>query len=61
MKTKIVFKRAIITILVAVLAFTMIIPFLWMLSASFKINAEVMELPIKWIPRTFTIENYKKV
>ena len=61
MKKKIMAQRVIITLLIGALAFTMIIPFLWMLSASFKINAEVMELPIKWIPRTFTIENYKKV
>lgn len=61
MKKKMMTQRVIITLLVGALAFTMIVPFLWMLSASFKINAEVMELPIKWIPRTFTIENYKKV
>ncbi len=53
--------KILITIIVAIVGFTMIIPFLWMLSASFKISAEVMELPIRWIPKHFTLNNYKAV
>jgi multiple sugar transport system permease protein len=53
--------KILITIIVAIVGFTMIIPFLWMLSASFKISAEVMELPIRWIPKHFTPNNYKAV
>lgn len=54
-------KRILITLVVAAVGFTMIVPFLWMLSASFKISSEVTELPIRWIPRTFTLDNYKNV
>ncbi|MCR2803423.1 carbohydrate ABC transporter permease [Paenibacillus soyae] len=39
-----------------------LMPFLWMLSASFKIEAEVFAYPIKWIPSQWhVIENYKEV
>ncbi len=39
----------------------MVIPFVWMISASFKTQADVMAIPIKWIPEYFYIDNYKKV
>jgi multiple sugar transport system permease protein len=51
----------IITILVSLFAFTMIIPFIWMLSASMKIGVDVIKLPIKWIPEYFYPDNYKQV
>jgi len=43
------------------IAFTMIIPFLWMLSASMKISADVIKLPIKWVPDYFYPDNYQVV
>ena len=39
----------------------MILPFVWMLSASFKLQRDVMRIPIKWIPDYFYIENYRRV
>lgn len=39
----------------------MISPFLWMISASLKNELEVFAFPIKWIPKEFKWENYKKV
>ena len=42
-------------------ALIMMIPFLWMLSASFKENAEIFTRPITWIPKVFRIINYEKV
>lgn len=48
----------IIAILVAVI---MIIPFLWMLSASFKLKNEIFSVPIQWIPKTFHMDNYDEV
>jgi multiple sugar transport system permease protein len=39
----------------------MIVPFLWMLSASMKIGADVIKLPIDWIPDYFYPDNYKQV
>jgi multiple sugar transport system permease protein len=42
-------------------AFVMVVPFVWMLSASFKSNTEVFEYPVQWIPRVFRQDNYIRV
>ncbi len=39
----------------------MIVPFLWMLSASFKLKNEIFSVPIRWIPETFHLDNYDEV
>lgn len=39
-------------------AFTMILPFAWMLSSSFKDDLDVFEYPIRWIPEVLKVENY---
>jgi ABC-type glycerol-3-phosphate transport system permease component len=36
-------------------------PFLWMISTSFKRPEHVMTQEIEWIPRVFTLDNYTKV
>lgn len=41
--------------------FTMVVPFVWMVSASFKLNTEIFEYPIHWIPKIFHMDNYDKV
>jgi multiple sugar transport system permease protein len=43
----------------AAIALTMVIPFVWMVSTSFKIEMEVFDFPIRWIPKTFNPNNYK--
>ena len=53
--------RILVTAVLAVAGFTMIVPFLWMLSASMKRPIDVMELPIRWIPKDFYPDNYLKV
>lgn len=53
--------RVIMTLILALIALCMITPFLWMLSASMKRSADVMELPIKWIPDYFYPKNYIEV
>ena len=53
--------RVIMTLLIIGLTAMMVIPFVWMLSASFKTEADVMKIPIDWIPHYFYIDNYKKV
>lgn len=55
------YLKVIITIIIGFFSVTMIVPFIWMLSASMKISLDVMELPIKWIPDYFYIDNYLKV
>ena len=54
-------SKLIWTTLMGLIAFTMIIPFLWMLSASMKISADVIKLPIDWIPDYFYPDNYKVI
>lgn len=60
-KCKEMFLRVLWTVLMGMLAFSMIVPFLWMISASMKVSADVMELPIKWIPDYFYPDAYLKV
>jgi ABC-type sugar transport system, permease component len=60
-KSRKLLARIIVTAVVGVLAVTMIVPFLWMLSASMKLPLDVMKLPIKWIPNYFYTDNFKTV
>ena len=50
-----------IMLLLTVFAFFMILPFLWMLSASFKTQRTAMVFPIQWIPQEWHWENYLTV
>ncbi len=60
-KTQKLLARILITAIVGVFALTMIVPFLWMISASMKHPLDVMKLPIEWIPKYFYIDNFKMV
>lgn len=37
------------------------LPFIWMLSASLKLESEVFSVPIQWIPNTLHWDNYLKI
>ena len=50
-------KAALYVVLIAVALFTLI-PFVWMISSSLKLDREVFAYPMKWIPETFRWENY---
>ena len=52
--------RVLITIVIILVTLVMI-PFVWMISASFKTEADVMKIPIEWIPKYFYPDNYKRV
>ncbi|WP_020618019.1 carbohydrate ABC transporter permease [Paenibacillus daejeonensis] len=54
--------RVLVTLLMGAAGILFILPFLWMLSASFKPELDVMTYPIKWIPERWNaIENYTQV
>ena len=53
-------KALIYIILTALAAFTLI-PFVWMISSSLKLDREVFSYPMKWIPETFRWENYSLI
>jgi multiple sugar transport system permease protein len=56
------FDRVIIKLLMGAAGIFFILPFLWMLSASFKPELDVMTYPIQWIPKTWNaVENYREV
>ena len=55
-------QRVIIVFLKYVVIITssaiMVLPFLWMLSSSFKDNLDVFNFPIQWIPNPIIFDNY---
>lgn len=56
------FSRAVITVIMLVIGILFLLPFLWMIVTSFKIETDVFTYPIQWIPKHWhAIENYKKV
>lgn len=57
---RIIFKT-ISYIVVTAGAFTMLLPFFWMLSTSFKPERGVFQMPPQWIPQPFTTEHYEEV
>lgn len=42
-------------------AIWMLLPLVWMTSATFKPMAEIIQVPPTWIPKHFTLENIKEV
>ncbi len=60
-KKKIKVSTIILFLIALAVAFTMIVPFVWMLSASFKLKSEIFSVPIKWIPETFHMDNYQTI
>jgi multiple sugar transport system permease protein len=48
-------------VVVSVLAVTVILPFVWMISTSFKPLNQVFVYPPRWIPQTWVFENYLEV
>jgi multiple sugar transport system permease protein len=55
-------SRIIVTLLMSATGIMFVMPFLWMLSASFKPELDVLAYPIQWIPKNWNIvENYREV
>lgn len=54
-------KQFFLYILLALLAFLMLIPFVWMLSSSLKLNKDVFIFPMQWIPKNPKWSNYVKI
>lgn len=50
--------KVVIYLLLIVIAFLMLIPFVWMISASFKMNKDVFTFPVQWIPANPRPQNY---
>jgi len=54
-------QKTILTVIMLILSLISVMPFFWMLSASFKPTADVFEFPIRWIPKVATFDNYVTV
>ena len=52
--------RVLLTLAVLVVGATMILPFVWTLSASFKREPDVFAFPIQWIPKVITLQPYRQ-
>lgn len=44
-----------------IISVTMVLPLIWMISASLKLETEVFSIPIKWIPNPVMWRNYAEV
>ena len=53
--------KIILYIALILLSAITLIPFVWMLSSSLKLDREVFEFPIRWIPKVFHWENYSLI
>lgn len=51
-------KKIIIYLILSLIGFTMLIPFLWMLSTSLKDSSNIFIFPPQWIPKPFVFKNY---
>ncbi|CAM3648041.1 carbohydrate ABC transporter permease [Cohnella lubricantis] len=55
-------RRGLITVIMLALSIVFLLPFIWMLVTSFKMENEVFDYPIRWWPKHWhAIENYKEV
>lgn len=45
-------------IVISFITFAMLLPLLWLLSASFQGPGEIYQIPFKWIPEEFLFSNY---
>ena len=53
-----VFLQILVHAILLIGAFTMLLPFIWMVSTSFKPSSEIYVFPPRWIPKNPTLKNY---
>ncbi|CUX38650.1 carbohydrate ABC transporter permease [Clostridium sp. C105KSO13] len=54
-------QKIILTFVILVTTVILILPFLWMISTSFKQADEIFAAIPKWLPREFSFQNYVKI
>ncbi|MCM2676901.1 carbohydrate ABC transporter permease [Alkalicoccobacillus plakortidis] len=50
-----------VTALLFLVGFILSIPFLWMLLSAFKPNTELIQIPVRILPQTWTLENFTRL
>lgn len=58
---KVKISRILLYCLLVILSLFMLIPFVWMLSSSLKLNQDIFVFPIKWIPEQPQWQNYRVI
>lgn len=53
--------KILLYVLLIVVTAVMVVPFLWMISASLKLDKDVFTVPIRWIPENPEWKNYVKI
>jgi multiple sugar transport system permease protein len=62
LKKKLEISKILFTIGMLALSFFFLVPLIWMMSAAFKFEKDVMVFPIQWIPKDWNlVENFKAV
>lgn len=60
-KSNLSIGKILLYVLLVTVSLSMILPFLWMLSASLKLDKDVFSYPIEWIPSVPQWSNYKEI
>lgn len=60
-KNKRLAARIVTTVIVGAMSLVFVFPFLWMISTSFKYEIDVMEFPVRLIPKNWNFQNYVTV
>ena len=60
-RTKRNINKSIVIIILVLVSITMVVPFVWMISASFKTEYDVFSVPIQWIPKEPILTNYSDI
>lgn len=58
-RSKTTVTKVVLSAVLFIIGIAMVLPVLWMISASFKYEADVFKMPMQWIPRYFYPNNYK--
>jgi multiple sugar transport system permease protein len=56
-----VLRKVLLYAILLGMAWIMLLPFFWMLSASLKLSREVFQYPFRWLPDTFQWGNYAEI
>jgi len=54
-------KRVFLYIVVLVIIFGVVAPYMWLVISSVSTEAELLRVPLKWFPRTPSFEGYKEI
>ncbi len=61
MKAKRTIRKILFYVIISIIALSAIVPFLWMLSTSFKAREAIHTIPIRWIPKEPSVEAYTQI